>query len=378
MGNIEVNVLRLRRVRGRYFWRPTNAVKKLGFANTPLGEDLFTAIQEAQRLNAEVEKIRRGANDRPEPVHGSIAHAIKLYKADDAFTRLKPRTRKGYEKILREIERVAGKAMAAAITRKGLKATYKQLKPRGLHIAAAHMRIWSILMGVALDEGLRKPELGNPASKLKITTPPPRRHRPTFEEVMRFCEVAKCEDRRSLKLAALLAFELNQRETDIIPMPRTAYDGLRVQIRQGKGGTLVKVLATKELKAELDAVEHEHATLVISEATGLPYKEDYFRHEFRRIADLAGLDFQFRDLRRGGLTETGDAGATLLQLHATSGHKSMQSSEPYLVATIDQADAAIRKRERYRRADRKQKGITSGNTRVATGGNAPRNGTASN
>jgi hypothetical protein len=98
-------------------------------------------------------------------------------------------------------------------------------------------------------------------------------------------------------------------------MLRTAFDGTRVQIRQGKRGARVKVLATNVLKAELDAIEHNHATLVISEATGLPYKEDHFRHEFRRIADLAGLDFQFRDLRRGGMTETADAGATLVQLH---------------------------------------------------------------
>lgn len=119
-------------------------------------------------------------------------------------------------------------------------------------------------------------------------------------------------------------------------------------IRQSKRGALVRVLATKELRQALDEIGHDHATMVISEATGLPYKEDYFRHEFRRIADLAGLDFQFRDLRRGGMTETGDAGATLLQLHATSGHASMQSSEPYLVPTTDQADEAIRLRERMR------------------------------
>ena len=37
-------------------------------------------------------------------------------------------------------------------------------------------------MGVALDEGLRQPELGNPASKLKITTPPPRRRQPGEDE----------------------------------------------------------------------------------------------------------------------------------------------------------------------------------------------------
>jgi hypothetical protein len=61
--------------------------------------------------------------------------------------------------------------------------------------------------------------------------------------------------------------------------------------------------------------------------------------------DLAGLEFQFCDLRRGGLTETADAGATLVQLHATSSHKSMESSEPSLVPVIDQADEAIRKWE---------------------------------
>jgi hypothetical protein len=362
MGNIEVNVPRLRLVHGRYFWRPTEAIKRLGFTNVALGDDLLKAVKEARRLNDQVEKVKRGADHREGPARGSVAHVIRLYKADEAFTNLKPRTRKGYDKILREIEKVAGAVMAAAITRKGMKATYRALKPRGLHIAAAHMRVWSILMGIALDEGLRKPELGNPASKLKITTPPPRRHRPTFDEVMQFCEVAEREGRRSMKLAALLAFDLNQREGDVLALVRSAYDGMRVAVRQEKTGTLVKVLATKMLKAELDAIEHAHATFVISEATGLPYKEDYFRHEFRRLANLAGVNFQFRDLRRGGLTETGDAGATLLQLHATSGHRSLQSSEPYLVATIEQADAAIRKRERRRRADQKQRGITSGKT----------------
>jgi hypothetical protein len=346
MGGIEVNVPRMRCIHGRYFWRPTKAVKQIGFANVPLGGDLVKAVQEARRLNDEVERVRRGADDRP--VHGSIAHVIKKYRADDAFTQLKPTTRKGYARILGEIERVAGGIMVAAVTRKGLKATYKALKPRGLHIAAAHMRIWSILMRVALDEGLRKPELGNPATKLRITMPPSRTRLPTFNEVIRFCEVAEQNGRRSLKIAALLAFELNQREGDVISLSRSAYDGMRVTLRQQKTGTPVKMLATRLLRTELDAIAHNRATIVISESTGLPYREDSFRRQFRRIANLAGLDFQFRDLRRGGLTETGSAGATLVQLHATSGHKSLQSSQPYLIATTEQADEAIRKREQAR------------------------------
>jgi hypothetical protein len=172
---------------------------------------------------------------------------------------------------------------------------------------------------------------------------------------MRFCEVAERNGRRSLKIAALLAFELNQREGDVLSLSRSSYDGVHVVLRQEKTGTLVKVLATQALRTVLDAIDHNHATVVISEATELPYKEDYFRHEFRRIADLAGLDFQFRDLRRGGLTETADAGATLIQLHATSGHKSLQSSEPYLVPTTHQADEAIRLRERHRASRPKTK-----------------------
>src|SRR5215469_6414168 len=255
MGNIEVNVPRLRLVHGRYFWRPTKAIKRLGFTNVALGDDLLKAVREARRLNDQVEKVKRGADHREGPTRGSVAHVIRLYKADEAFTNLKPRTRKGYDKILHEIEKVAGAVMAAAVTRKGMKATYRALKPRGLHIAAAHMRIWSILMGVALDEGLRKADLGNPASKLKITTPPARRRRPTYDEVMRFCEVAKENGRRSLKIAALLAFDLNQRESDVLSLARSAYDGMHVVVRQEKTGTLVKVLATQALRTVLDSIE---------------------------------------------------------------------------------------------------------------------------
>jgi hypothetical protein len=95
---------------------------------------------------------------------------------------------------------------------------------------------------------------------------------------MRFCEIAELNGRRSFKIAALLAFDLNQREGDVLSLSRSAYDGTHVVVRQEKTGTLVKVLATHALRTVLDDVVHNHATIVISEATGLPYKEDYFWH----------------------------------------------------------------------------------------------------
>ena len=46
-----MRVKRLRRIAGRYYWRPAPAIKKIGFRMVPLGADLIIAIAHADRLN---------------------------------------------------------------------------------------------------------------------------------------------------------------------------------------------------------------------------------------------------------------------------------------------------------------------------------------
>ena len=55
-----VTVKRLRYTSGRYFWRPTPAVKRLGFAAEALGSDLARAVARAQKLNDLVEQAVGG------------------------------------------------------------------------------------------------------------------------------------------------------------------------------------------------------------------------------------------------------------------------------------------------------------------------------
>ncbi|MBB4210786.1 phage integrase family protein [Rhodothalassium salexigens DSM 2132] len=86
------------------------------------------------------------------------------------------------------------------------------------------------------------------------------------------------------------------------------------------------------------------------EKVHLPYKGDYFRHLYRRLADQAGLprDLYFMGFRHGGLTELGDAQGTDQELMSLGGHKSRQMLTIYTRTTRTQAASAARKRRAMR------------------------------
>jgi hypothetical protein len=79
-----------------------------------------------------------------------------------------------------------------------------------------------------------------------------------------------------------------------------------------------------------------------------PYKEDHFRHCFADIRTAAGLDpdLRFMDLRRTAGTRLGDAGCTLHEIRAITGHLSLQVVARYVRPTTTQAEAAMRKLKR--------------------------------
>jgi hypothetical protein len=217
------------------------------------------------------------------------------------------------------------------------------------------MRVWSILMTVAMDEGLRD---DNPAAKLKIETPPSRDQRWAPPQVATFCEAARKAGRGSLALAVLLAYRLFQREGDVLRLSRSAIKGGIAYIRQNKTGALVGVAIDAELQATLETAPTDSTCLVISEATGLPYKADYFRHEFARVRKLAGLpaELRFSDLRRSALTEAGEGGATVSELQAVSGHKTLSQLATCVRPTTEMARRAVRKRSKVAKATEQREG----------------------
>src|SRR5262249_46386316 len=109
------------------------------------------------------------------------------------------------------------------------------------------------------------------------------------EEIARFCAVAVERGRPSMKLAALLMAGLGQRQGDVRRLARAPYQEGFFDITQSKLGPRVLVPVIPELREAMEAAPINSPVLVISETTGRPYTAQDFRHQFRRIADAAGL-----------------------------------------------------------------------------------------
>jgi len=344
LGKIRVNEPRLRMIAGRYFWRPTAAVKKLGFANQALGADPVVALNEARRLNNAVREALAGAAT-PSIVKNSISDVIAKYRASAKFTlKLAPKTRKEYGKILDKIEDEFGRDPVSFVDRVGLVRIYDDLQPRGLSMANATMRVWSIILGFAYNRGLRP---DNPALKMGLIAPNSRVRVWSADEMKAFCDAAVKAGRASMSLAVRLAWDLVQREGDILDLTWGDWTGDGFKVTQNKTGKRLSLPIHRALASEMRKLRQAPAThVLISEATGQPYKEDHFRHEFARIRELAGLpaDLQFRDLRRTGATDLGAHGATDDQIRSVTGHANRGSVAVYVQADDMMARSAQLKR----------------------------------
>lgn len=217
--------------------------------------------------------------------------------------------------------------------------------------ANAVIRVLRILLQHAVDEEYLEK---NPASKPKLKGRPPRHQFWSTEQILEFVKTAAEDRRPSMGLAVLLAVNLGQREGDILRLSWSLYDGRAFSITQGKTRASVRVPTTEQLREALQATPRQSPTIVVAEGTGRPYRPDHFRHEFRRIADAAGIpkDLQFLDLRRTAVVRLAEAGATVPQIASVTGHSIDDTEkiiETYMPRTTPMAEAAIRKLELHRK-----------------------------
>src|SRR5262249_48584962 len=171
-----------------YYWQPKRVLRQAGFRSVPLGRDLGRAIEKAKSLNEAVKIWRNGGDPdpaSPPKLRGTIPYLIDLYQDSEDYRDKAPKTRIGYDRCLEILHRWsarAGHPQVATVIRRGLRELHKSLRwPEGepcghaegcppdklcrvgrtspcpieqLPNANAEMCVASILLGVALDEGL--------------------------------------------------------------------------------------------------------------------------------------------------------------------------------------------------------------------------------
>jgi integrase len=172
----------------------------------------------------------------------------------------------------------------------------------------------------------------------------------SLEQVEAFMQEAS----EPLQWVMMLALHTGQRQQDLIALPWTAYDGQWIRLRQLKGrrgeerrgGALVEIPASSELRAVLDVIPRRAVT-ILTTIRGLPWCENNLSNRWKDVCRRIGVhDLHFHDLRGTTVTLLADCGATEPEIASITGH-SLRSVHAilssYLGRTKTQASNAVAK-----------------------------------
>lgn len=168
------------------------------------------------------------------------------------------------------------------------------------------------------------------------------------EHIEAFNRVAPIE----LQTALFLALHTGQRQGDLLRLVWNNYDGGAMSLRQGKTGRRVRVPCTDALKSILDGIARVGA-VILTTKTGRPWKPRYFKAQWEIASRAAGIDdLHFHDLRGTAITMLAEAGCSVPEIAAITGHSIKTASaiiDKYLDRTGHLAGNAIMKLENARR-----------------------------
>ena len=169
----------------------------------------------------------------------------------------------------------------------------------------------------------------DPTWGVKVKVPHSDGHHTWSEE-----EVAQFETMHPVGSKARLALALGlytaQRRGDVVRMGRQHIRNGELAVRQEKTNAALLIPVLPELAAIIDATPTGHLTLLVTR-TGKSYGANNFSQQFRVWCDAAGLppECSFHGLRKLALVRLADAGKTVHQIAAVSGHKTLKEVERY-------------------------------------------------
>jgi integrase len=161
-----------------------------------------------------------------------------------------------------------------------------------------------------------------------------------------------------LRLALLLAINTGQRQGDLLRLPRSAYNGAEIRLRQRKTGAYVPIPVADGLRAALDAAQRR-SPIILTNSDGKPWSESGFQSAWGKATVRAGIrGLTFHDLRGTAVVTLARAGCNEVEIYSITGHKPGDVREiltaHYLPRDAEVASNAIAKLNRYKaRGDQK-------------------------
>jgi integrase len=310
--------------------KPRFYFRRRGFKSMSLpGLPWSPQFMEAYEAALSVQPLQIGVNKSPT---GSVSAAISGYYRDQSFLVLAPSTQKPLRGILEHLRDEHGDKRIALLERQHIVTLLKSKK----RFAARHwLKAVRTLMTYAVEIGLRH---DNPAMGVKLPSLKTEGyHSWTEAEIEQFLTRHRTGTRAHLALMLLL--HTGQRRSDVIRMGRQhVRDGV-LHVRQQKTAIELAIPLHSSLATVIAETPSVHLTFLTTR-TGKPFSPAGFGNWFRERCNEAGLPHcSAHGLRKAAARRLAEAGCTMHEIAAITGHASLSEIQRYTKAA-DQARLA--------------------------------------
>jgi integrase len=282
---------------------------------------------------------------------GSLSAAIAGYYGSQLFRGLTGGTPAMRRAILERFRNEHGDKPITLLPKKFVVAVLDRMEP---FAARNWLKAIRHLMQYCIDQELIRVD---PTLGIKLKTVRTAGHHTWTEDEIAAFEVCYPVGTKA-RLALALGLYTAQRRGDVICMGRQHIRDGVLSVRQQKTGAALAIPVHHELQAIIAATPIGHLTLLTTKS-GKSYAGNDLSEQFRVWCNAAGLPARcvFHGLRKAALTRLADAGCTVHEIAAISGHKTLKEIERYTKAA-DQARLARTAMERI--GDRSVKPDRSG------------------
>ncbi|WP_210166749.1 tyrosine-type recombinase/integrase [Methylobacterium sp. Leaf89] len=228
---------------------------------------------------AELDRIEKAWSAKGETRKGTFGHLVEQYRASPEFLRLKPVTKRDYERVMTNLAAMKDVPLRsfdrAVVTDLRNKAFRKHKRRHANYVVQVLSRMFNIGIGLGLVQS-------NPAEnveKVRKATGEANRNRPwTSAERDAVLEAAPIQLKAPLALMRYLGVRLG----DVRGMPNGAYRDGMISFRTGKGDVDVTVPCPAPLAEILDQ-RLPHETHLFCSSSGVPWTEGGFHASLRKL-----------------------------------------------------------------------------------------------
>lgn len=353
-------------------------------------EDEAERLTMCRTLTAELMEWLGGTTPSRARFDGTLASLIRCYQLEEEspYRTVKYNTRRHYDESLATLEKHVGAIEIRDMNGRDFTRWYRSLKepsapgkPERVRRAHNAIKVLRIVLNYGASCGYRScAEAALMLSKQRFAMPPPRKVAMTYEQAALVVAKALEVGRPSIALAQALQFELSLRQRDVIGEWIDAGPGEGGIVSLGKrwtGGiawsdidaamvlrkatTKTGALGEWDLRccplvlrtlAAFEPLAGRVGPVIVSESAGRPYFYRDFIRQWRAVATSAGVprDVWNMDSRAGGITEGGDAGASIEDLRKHATHTNATMTTRYVRGTLQStrrvADLRSAKREK--------------------------------